>query len=298
MQIQSSDATLGAYVFDVNLWDLTDDEWSEIYDAFLQYAVLVFPEANLNTNQQIEFSERFGTLEQLSPDPTVKAFCISNIDTYGKVLPLDNEDQMILRGNEHWHIDSSFMPVSAKATCVSALIVPDNGGGELHTADLRATYDALDAKTKELVSNLSAYHSYYYSQAILGHQAKVGSAYGFHREGAPLRPLVKTHPETGRKALFIGRHAFRIPGMKDGDALDLLQELNDFACQSPRVFEYQWNEGDLAVWDNRCAMHRVTPYDFSKTRIVRHTRVSGDVASESADTNPDEQPPYFVSAST
>lgn len=290
MQIQPSDATIGAYIYGVNLRKLTDSEWQEIHEAFLQYAVLVFPEANLNTEQQVTFSERLGSLEQLTPDPNVKALWLSNVKGTGEMLPYEDELYRAMRGNEHWHIDSSYMPVSAKATCVSAVVLPNNGGGELHSADLRAAYDALDQKTRDRVSKLSAYHSYYYSQATLGHQVAPGSYYGFHREGAPLRPLVKTHPETGRKSLVIGRHAYRIPGLEDQDAQAFLQELLEFAIQPPRLFKYQWSEGALALWDNRSVMHRVGSYDYTQVRMMRHTRVSGDIESESAPTDPSEQP--------
>ena len=100
--------------------------------------------------------------------------------------------------------------------------------------------------------------------------------YGFHRKGAPVRPLVKVHSVTGRTALYIGRHAYRIPGMNDDEARALLKELVDFACQSPRSYEHNWQAGDLCIWDNRCVLHRALPYDYDEIRILRHTRVSGD----------------------
>ena len=103
-----------------------------------------------------------------------------------------------------------------------------------------------------------------------------------------MRPLVKTHPVTGRKSLFIGRHAYEIPGMSREDSQALLDDLLDFAARPPRVYAHQWQPGDVMMWDNRCILHRACPYDHSEVRIMRHTRVAGDPASELVETGRDE----------
>ncbi len=97
---------------------------------------------------------------------------------------------------------------------------------------------------------------------------------------APLRPLIKIHPVTGRPALYIGRHAYGIPGLSEDESKKLLQELLDFACQPPRVLEHEWKSGDLVVWDNRRVLHRARPYDHAEPRAMRHTRIAGDPATE------------------
>ena len=98
----------------------------------------------------------------------------------------------------------------------------------------------------------------------------------------PLRPLLKVHPVTGRPALFVGRHAYGIPGLAEEASEQLLDELIDFACRPPRVLEHRWEVGDLAIWDNRCVLHRARPWDFSEPRMMFHTRVGGDPATETA----------------
>ena len=97
-----------------------------------------------------------------------------------------------------------------------------------------------------------------------------------------MRPLVKIHPETGRPALAIGRHAFGIPGMDPDDSERLLAELVDCACQAPRTYHHHWTSGDAVVWDNRCLLHRARPWDMSEKRIMYHARIAGDRASEFA----------------
>ncbi len=124
MRIVDSSATLGAYVHDVNLAHLSDARWDELHGVFLDKAVLVFPEASLTTQQQERFSERFGQLEILTGNPLIKSLYVCNVDTEGNVLPLDDDNFRIVRGNEYWHTDSSYMPIAAKVSCLSALTLP------------------------------------------------------------------------------------------------------------------------------------------------------------------------------
>ena len=175
------------------------------------------------------------------------------------------------------------MPIASKAALLSAQKVPSDGG-ETEWADMRAAYDALDTLTKAKIENLSAYHSLFYSQAEMGYEHQIGDGYGYHDKGSPLRTLVKTHPETGRKALYTGRHAHAIPGMHAEDSKNLLEKLLQSACQAPRVYRHKWHAGDIAMWDNRCLLHRARPYDMTKARVMRATRIIGDPATEQAAT--------------
>jgi len=137
-------------------------------------------------------------------------------------------------------------------------------------------------QTKARIAEFSAYHSLYYSQGRIGHKGVVGSSYGFHTYDPPLRPLVKVHPVTGRKSLFIGRHAYGIPGLAPEESEKLLDGLMTFACQAPRTYSHAWQPGDVVVWDNRCVLHRARPFDHSEPRVMKHTRVAGEPASELA----------------
>jgi alpha-ketoglutarate-dependent taurine dioxygenase len=186
----------------------------------------------------------------------------------------------IMLGNEGWHTDSSYMPISAKASVLSAHVVPTRGG-ETEWADMRAALEALAPALRERVATLSAHHSIRYSQARIGH-AMGYAGYGANVEKPPLRPLVKRHPATGRPALYIGRHAYGIPGLSPEESEQLLGELLAFACQPPRTFAHAWRPGDVAIWDNRCLLHRARPYDHREARVMHHTRVAGDPATEAA----------------
>ena len=282
------DATLGAVVTGLELARMDAATWKAVEQAFHEHAVLVFPGQDLTDDEQVAFASRFGDIELLAPDPELKAVAISNRKPDGSVMGAEEHRFKALRGNEGWHTDSSYMPLSAKASALSAQVVP-SADGETEWADMRAAYDALDEGTRKRISGLSAHHSLYHSQARIGHEVETGAGYGYHTKGAPLRPLVKVHPVTRRPALYIGRHAYGIPGLDDTESEKLLSDLVDFACRPPRTYAHRWQPGDVVIWDNRCVLHRARPYNSSEVRVMRHTRVAGDPATELAPTDRDER---------
>ena len=277
--IEPLDATLGAVVTGVRLAALSDEAWKVVAGAFLDHAVLVFPAQHLSDDEQKAFGRRFGPLETIGRTEGLTP--IANVDRRGELLAADHPAIGIMKGNEGWHTDSSYMPVSAKASMLSAHVVPSSGG-QTEWADMRAAYDALPAARRRQLEGLAAHHSLVWSQREAGYDNPGSSFYGFHDGPEPLRPLVKIHPETGRPALYIGRHAHDIPGLSAEASRALLDELLAFACQPPRVYAHEWAVGDLVVWDNRCVLHRARPYDLSERRVMKHTRICGDPVSEAA----------------
>ena len=281
LSIQPLEAsTFGAVVTGFRIAELDDGTWQNVYAAWLDHALLIFPGQFLKRDEQIAFAKRFGALE-------FEMAAISNVKPDGSLrLEKDNDDMMkVLKGNMGWHADSTYMPVQAKGAVFSAEIVP-TVGGRTGWADMRAAYDALDGDTREKVEKLSAYHSLHYSQSKLGHETRKAdgeySGYGLHDGPVPLRPLVKVHPETGRRSLLIGRHAHNIPGMDKAESERFLEGLVEFACQPPRIYHHDWRPGDVVVWDNRCLLHQATPWDMTQPRVMWHSRIAGDPVSEAA----------------
>ena len=276
MEIRPSAATLGAVVTDVRLNRLTDVQWRMIEDAFHQHAVLVSPGANLTEAEHIAFSRRFGPLERTLSQRTARQeiSLLSNVARDGAVAKADEPLGLFLKGNRYWHTDSSFKKVGAKASLLRAVTVPDTGG-DTEWADMRAAWDVLDAAAKERLESLRSVHSYAWSQGKVG-----GVRLLKKRELAALppveHPLVRTHPATGRKSLFIGRHVRSISGMDDGAAQALLAGLIERACRPPRVFRHAWAAGDIVAWDNRCVLHRGHPWPFDQPRVMKRTTVAGD----------------------
>ena len=275
IRIDQLPATLGATVSGVRLAGLDDQSWAVIEDAFLEYGLLIFPDQHLSDDDQKAFGRRFGELE-----PGLELVALSNVSPQGEVREPEGVVMQMLRGNEGWHTDSSYMPRSAKASMLSAHVVPSIGGNTAW-ADMRDAYDCLDDATKARIETLSAFHSIRYSQAQLGFEKVLDGSYGYDVADPPLRPLVKVHPVTGRPALYIGRHAHAIPGLSPEASSRLLAELLESACRPPRTYQHRWSVGDLAVWDNRCVLHRACPYDYHVARVMKHTRVAGE-ASEIA----------------
>ncbi len=277
--VETLDASFGATVRGVSLATLSSDQFEHLHAMWLRYGLLVFPEQHLTKAEQVAFAKRFGELE-------FELAAISNVRSDGSLRSDDNSDDVvsILRGNMAWHPDSTYMPVQARGAVFSAHVVP-RSGGETEFADMTASYEALDDVTREMVEGCRAYHSLYYSQAKVGHQAGESSTgdysgYGFHRHATPLRPLVKVHPETGRKSLLIGRHAYGVTGMSPARSEAFLSDLLESACQPPRIVSHRWSVGDVVLWDNRCLLHRARPWDMSEPRVMYHSRIAGDPVTE------------------
>ena len=279
---QRLDKSFGVVLRDIDVRKLDDAGFAALYQAWLDHALLIIPAQHLSDPEQQAFAQRFGNLVE-----GLEAIEISNVLPNGKLRDAPDDDMMkIIRGNMHWHQDNTYMPLQSKGAVFSAKRVP-LAKGDTAFADMRAAYDALDDETKALIAKLSAHHSLAHSQAELGEETKAGDSeyigYGLDIEDVPLRPLVKIHPETGRKTLAVGRHAYGIPGMTDADSAALIDRLNQFAvADESRVYQHSWTAGDVVVWDNRCLMHRACDWDYSEPRVMLHSRIAGDPVSEAA----------------
>ena len=282
MKVQNLEGvTFGSVVTDLDLEAMDDSEWSDLYELWIDRALLVFPNVFLSGERQDRFARRFGDLE-------FPHAAISNIGEDGKVH-FEDGDEVVksLRGNEGWHHDSTYMPMQAKGAVFTAEIVPQSGAAT-GWADMRAAYEELDSETRKRIANLNAYHSLYYSQQRSGYlpdnenEDGTYNMYGYHNMEVSLRPLVKFHPVTGQPNLLIGRHAHDIVGLDREESTQLLDDLNDWACQPPRTYHHEWTVGDAVVWDNRRLQHRGTPFDMKEPRRMWHTRIAGDPSSELA----------------
>lgn len=283
------DKVFGAVVTDISLRNLGEAEFETVKAALLKYGFLIFPEQFLTDDENIAFGERFGELE-------FGAAPMANQEkhedgSYGEIFELRTQPMRTNVGNEAWHTDSTYKPVSSKCAMLSAVTVPDEGG-QTELADMRAGYAALDEATRERIESLSAYHSTQYSQANDVADFPPQRADTIYHGEAYLRPLVKTHPQTGVKNLFVGRHAFGIPGLGRQESRALLKYLVDFVVSDEsRVYRHEWKVGDTMIWDNRALLHRARPYDYGKARVLTGTRVAGDPATELAyyPTDPEAQ---------
>jgi alpha-ketoglutarate-dependent taurine dioxygenase len=278
LAITPTEATLGAVVTGVDLSMLDDRTWRQIEAAFHEFALLVFPGQWLSNDEQVAFGRRFGEIEQLVDPPNEGIVELSARTADGSWIT-DPTDRVAraLTGTREWHTDTSFRPASSKASLMSADTVPRQGG-ETEFADMRAAYDALSEDEKARFDGMTATHSYEYAQSKFDGIAPTST-----EEPAQLNAehqLVKRHPVTKRRSIFIGRYVCAIRGMNDESAQALASELLNFACRPPRVLCHRWQVGDVAVWDNRCVLHRACGWDWREPRVMRQTRIAGDPVSE------------------
>jgi alpha-ketoglutarate-dependent taurine dioxygenase len=270
----------GAVVGNVDVANLNENEFQQINTALVEFGFLVFHEQFLNDEENIAFGQRFGEL-QFGAAPMANQQKLDD-GTYGEIFQLNTQRMRTNVGNEAWHTDSTYVPISSKCAMLSAVTVPSEAG-ETELADMRSGYAALDQATKDRIEHLSAYHSAQYSQANDVADFPAQDPEGIYHGEAYLRPLVKIHPETGVKNLFIGRHAFGIPGLTRVESRELLKYLVEFVTsEDTRVYTHKWQVGDTLLWDNRALLHRALAYDYNEARVLTGTRVAGDPASELA----------------
>src|SRR6059036_3347057 len=261
---------------------LAPSEVAAIEAGMDRYAVLVFHDQKITDEQQMAFSGNFGALEDARGGNITKPEDkrlqvgmndVSNLGRDGRPLARDSRVRLFNLGNMLWHSDSSFRAIPAKYSLLSARIVNPTGGNT-EFADMRAAYDALDAATKTQIEDLVCEHSLMYSRGSLGMLDYSDEERAMFR---PVRQrLVRTHPVTGRKSLYLSSHAGGIVGMPMPEARILLRDLNEHATQPRFVYAHTWRPWDLVIWDNRQMMHRVRRYNESQLRDMRRTTVAGD----------------------
>ena len=269
----------GAEIAGVDTGQPMDDAtFGAIRGALDEYSLLVFHDQALDDARQVAFSERFGPLET-----TISANAAggshfarqSNLDIdTGAVIPPDDRRMIYQKGNMLWHTDSSFKPVPSLCSLLSGRVVPPEGGNT-DFATARAAYAALPEAIKQRIDGLVAEHSLAYSRGLIG--PDVLSAAQRVEVPAVRQAVVRANPANGRKAIYAGAHASHIVGWPVEEGRALLAELNDFITQARFCHSHRWRQGDLVIWDNRCLLHRATPYDTVRhKRLMQRTTVAGD----------------------
>ena len=260
---------------------LTRQEVTDIDTGMDRYAVLVFRDQPLDDEQQLAFGRTFGPLEAASGDLAqgkdrrlgAEMADISNVNKDGSLMAVDDRRRLFGLGNMLWHSDSSFKAVPAKYSILSGRVVPPDGGNT-EFADMRAAWDTLDAATRVMVEPLVCEHTQIYSRGTLGFTDFTDEE---RRRFAPVRQrLVRTHPVTGRKSVFLSSHAGSILGWQVPEARMLLRDLVEHATQRERVHAHVWAVNDVVMWDNRTTMHRARRYDPAERRDMRRTTVSAE----------------------
>ena len=247
-----------------------------------RYAVLVFHDQRIDDEQQLAFTRSLGEIEHAigtslrAPDeyrlPTTFAD-VSNLDKNNRPYARDDRRRLFAIGNRLWHSDSSFKVVPAKYSLLHARSIPSKGGNT-EFAYMPAAYDALDAETKAEVEGLVCEHSQIFSRQQLGFFDLSDEE---RERFKPVRQcLVRTHPVTKRKSLYLSSHAGSILGWPVPEARFFMRDLVEHATQRQFVYAHRWRVGDLVMWDNRQTMHRARPFPAHEPRDMRRTTLVGD----------------------
>ena len=261
---------------------LSTESVSAIHDGMDEYAVLFFRGQPLTADEQLAFSKQLGEIEHaigtsLRDDkdarlPTTFAD-VSNLDRDERPFDINDRRRLFAIGNRLWHSDSSFKVIPAKYSILHAISIPSRGGNT-EFAHMPSAYDALDEETKGEIDDLICEHSQIFSRQQVGFTELTKEE--IERFEPVRQRLIRRHPKTGRKSLYLSSHAGRIDGLSVPDAKLLLLDLVNHATQKKFVYIHKWQMGDLVMWDNRQTMHRVRPFPVNEPRDMRRTTIAGD----------------------
>jgi taurine dioxygenase len=274
--------TFVAQVYGINLAEVQDAETIAVLrEGLNEHGILVFRDQSLTNAEHVRFSQQFGQSEI----HTVKQYLLPD---FPEIIALANRGEEgtkpIANGGAYWHSDITYKARPPMASLLYALEVPPEGGDTLY-CDMLSSYRDLDATVRSRIDGLNAVHGYLnrflasrriddsFEQAAftLSEQQKAELAEVVH-------PVVRTHPETGRRALFVNEgFTLRIDGMADAESQALLDELYAHATQPRHLYRHEWRVGDAVFWDNRVTMHKATHYDRRYARRMHRTTVQGDV---------------------
>jgi len=277
LEIRRLTPKLGAEIMNVKLADGVSNElFRDIYDAFLRYQVLLFPPQDVPPASQVAFARRFGEVQihvmnQYHADGFPELYRLSNLDEDGK--PTGKHPD---KGTLAWHTDGSWQRVTGQATIIYGEVMPEVGG-ETHFCDMYGAYERLSPGWKQRIADMRAVHNLDFSRTRRHGEDPMSEEQ--KRAKPPVdHPIVRTHPETGRKCLFLGDHAEYIVGMPYDEGRALIEEFNALAIHPDLTYEHRWTANELMLWDNRCVMHRATAYDpATQRRVIRRCTVLGQV---------------------
>ena len=272
---------LGAEISGVDLRDVDDATFDDIHEAWLEHQVVFFRDQDITPEQQIAFSKRFGEIHH---HPFIKG-----MEDYPDILEIIKEESDTRAFGSTWHTDQMFNPKPAKATILYAKETPDAGGDTMFV-NMYQAYDTLSEPMKAMIGNVKTWNVG--SRKKLSETDKMGSSTegrykGNEKMAAKVRdpgdliteaahPLVRTHPETRKKALYLGNHAIGLHGFNDKEARPVIDYLMQHAVQPEMTCRFRWEVGSMAIWDNRCTMHRALNDYPGKRRRMHRITIAGD----------------------
>ena len=277
LRIRPTGAVLGAEVHDVDLRALDDETFAAVYRAWLDHEVLLFRDQTLTDEDLVAFSRRFGDLDEAPVQETGQRY----VEGYPEIYVVSNvvQDGVAIgslgSGEAVWHTDMSYLPNPPKASVLYALEVPPSGG-DTSFCSMYAAWEQLPAPLRSRVEGLRVKHDGTYNSG--GYLRQGVTPTGDPRTSpGTIHPLVYVHPESGRRALYLGRRRnayIEDASLAESDAL--LDEIWSAATRESLTWTHQWRVGDLVLWDNRCTMHRRDAFDPTTRRVMHRTQIKAE----------------------
>lgn len=275
MIVKKIHENIGVSIEGIDLSTLDEVSFQKIQKLWLEHLVIVFPNQNISDEDHIKFGKRFGDLEvhpslshRSSKNPEI--YRVSNVDENGNIIPNKETSWQYLKQSWLWHTDSSFRKIPSNGSILHGISTTTEGGNTLF-ANMYKAYEDLDQSLKDKIKNLKVIHDHDYIISLSKELSKRKNKGNYDKLDPVIHPLVRRHPSTKKLSLFLSPHT--MVNIKDYDnkkGRELLDQLIDHATQPHYVYKHSWNNHDIVMWDNRCTMHSVEPFDNNNIKRIMH----------------------------
>ena len=275
MIVEKLHDNIGVSIDGIDLSNLDSDTFQKIKKLWLEYLVIVFPNQNISDEVHIEFGKRFGELEvhpslshRSSRNPEI--YRVSNVDENGDIIPNKETSWQYLKQSWLWHTDSSFRKIPSNGSILHGISTTNEGGNTLF-ANMYKAYEDLDQSLKNKIKNLKVIHDHDYIISLSNELSKRKNKGNYDKLDPVIHPLVRRHPSTKKPSLFLSPHTMvSIQNYDNKKGRELLDLLTDHSIQPQYVYKHSWTNHDIVMWDNRCTMHSVEPFDNNNIKRIMH----------------------------
>ena len=275
MIVKKIHENIGVSIEGIDLSNLDDSSFQKIKKLWLEHLVIIFPNQNISDEDHIKFGKRFGNLEvhpslshRSSKNPEI--YRVSNVDENGDIIPNKETSWQYLKQSWLWHTDSSFRKIPSNGSILHGISTTNEGGNTLF-ANMYKAYEDLDESLKNKIKNLKVIHDHDYIISLSNELSKRKNKGHYDKLDPVVHPLVRRHPSTKKPSLFLSPHTMvSIQNYDNKKGRELLNQLIDHSTQPKYVYKHSWNNHDIVMWDNRCTMHSVEPFDNNNIKRIMH----------------------------
>jgi len=275
MIIKKIHENVGVSIEGIDLSSLDEVSFQKIKKLWLEYLVIVFPNQNISDEDHIKFGKRFGDLEvhpslshRSSKNPEI--YRVSNVDENGDIIPNKETSWQYLKQSWLWHTDSSFRKIPSNVSILHGISTTNEGGNTLF-ANMYKAYEDLDQSLKDKIKNLKVIHDHDHIISLSKELSERKNKGHYDKLDPVIHPLVRRHPSTKKPSLFLSPHTMvSIQNYDNKKGRELLDLLTDHSIQPQYVYKHSWTNHDIVMWDNRCTMHSVEPFDNNNIKRIMH----------------------------